>query len=65
MRLGYWPTTAFNDPSRSRIDWQGRFEQSSSDKVGFATFVHCLLDGAAEYSLVDPSARVDDDEQSM
>ena len=50
LRLGYWPTTSFNDPERERIDWQGKFEASSSDKVGFATFMHCLLDGAAEYS---------------
>lgn len=50
LRLGYWPTTSFNDPERERIDWQSRFEASSSDKNGFATFVHCLLDGAAEYS---------------
>ena len=35
---------------RATIDWQGTFEASSSDKVGFATFVHCLLDGAAEFS---------------
>ena len=50
LRLGYWPTTSFNDPQRATIDWQGTFEASSSDKVGFATFVHCLLDGAAEFS---------------
>ena len=56
LRLGYWPTTSFNDPNRSKVDWQGRFEASSSDKVGFATFAHCLLDGAAEYSWLHVSA---------
>jgi len=50
LRLGYWPTTSYDDPNRERIDWQGKFESSSRDKVGFATFAHCLLDGAAEYS---------------
>ena len=49
LRLGYWPATAFNDPSASSINWQRKFEQSSDDRNGFATFVHCLLSGAAEY----------------
>ena len=53
LRLGYWPTTSFNDPSASLINWQRRFEASSADKMGFATFVHCLLDGAAEYPWLD------------
>ena len=50
LRLGYWPTAHFKDPTAHAIDWQARFETSSSDKLGFATFVHCLLDGAAEYN---------------
>lgn len=55
LRLGYWPTTSFNDPSARHIDWQGCFERSSSDKLGFATFVHCLLDGGAEYAWLSPN----------
>lgn len=53
LRLGYWPTANFFDQNGALIDWQARFEASSSDRLGFATFVHCLLDGAAEYSWLD------------
>jgi len=50
LRLGYWPSTSFDDARARTLDWQAKFEESCSDKRGFATFVHCLLDGAAEYA---------------
>lgn len=50
LRLGYWPSTSFDDERARQLDWQAKFEESSGDLLGFATFMHCLLDGAAEYS---------------
>ena len=34
------------DPSARHIDWQGCFG-GQQRQLGFATFVHCLLDGGA------------------
>ena len=57
LRLGYWPATnPWTAPDGWKpSDWQARFEESSDDRIGFATFVHCLLDGAAEYSWLQVS----------